>query len=559
MFESKASTSANNELSQREAELKELNAGVAAASHRLAGLQQSRLQEAADQAQAQDISVSVCSVRDASHKQLAEMRMQGEALKSEIVVLDASAASNWHDVTLCKEKLRRLHEKHDALASACEGMRPPPAAADVQLNLHSGGDIALTVATAGSERWRESIRTASTGTTPAILEIAPLHFVAAEAGEIAMHAQEMLQFELAAVTAKSKVLGQELRQLEKERSSWEEELQALKQEHDSTMLQHRQASQRLSDCLSGVEELRRERAIVQGRLTVISRVKQRLEDDCTKVQSNVGTSKRSVEDIRGLTWQQLKETQDVVSRTSASKQRIEEETRLKQKELEHLSVAHSRAIERDMTLEAKLKTSLVAPDSVKMMAALQQAEAASLSAGQRAEFANGTSIPPPLPPKRERLLLDGGQSKSIEEPRQLKAVVRELDGDLVWAPDLGPGCGPMARPRDSRKSARPAPPPTFQRATHLTGTATVPAKAAVHLQQMKLPPMPLTRLGGLSKASTPRSIPDGSHAWGPREDVESALGEAVAVGVGCIPALSARTTPRSDPLRDAGQLVLGGR
>merc|ERR1740123_1108887 len=124
-----------------------------------------------------------------------------------------------------------------------------------------------------------------------------------------------------------------------------------------------------------------------------------------------------------------------------------------------------------MTAEPKLTTSLVGPDSVKMMAALQQAEAASLSAGQRADFAraNGTPTragpsPPPLPPRRERLLLDGRPSKSIEDPRQLKAVVRELDGDLVWAPDLGPGCGPMARPRDSRKSARPAPPPTFQRA-----------------------------------------------------------------------------------------------
>jgi len=486
-------------------------------------------------------------------------------LKSEITALDATAASNWDDVTVCKEKLRRLHEKHDALASACESMRPPPAAADVQLQLNSGGDIALTVATAGSERWRERIRTASTGTTPAILEIAPLHFVAAEAGEIAMHAQEMLQFELAGVTAKSKVLVRELEQLKKERLSWKEALQVLKQEHDSTVLQHMQASQSLSDCLADVEELRQERATVQGRLTVISRVKQRLQDDCSKVQSNVGTSKRSVEDIRGLTWQQLKETQDVVSRTSASKQRIEEETWLKQKELEHLSAAHSRAIERDMTLELKLKTSLVAPDSVKMMAALQQAEAASLSAGQRAEFARANGTPtrsglssPPLPPRQEKLLLDGGQSKSIEEPRQLKAVVREPDGDLVWAPDLGPGCGPMARPRDSRKSARPAPPPTFQRATHLAGTAAIPA-AAVPVQQMKLPPMPLTRLGGLSKASTPRSIPDGSHAWGPQEDVESALGEAAVAGVGCIPSLSARTTPRSDPLRDAGQLVLGGR
>jgi len=367
-----------------------------------------------------------------------------------------------------------------------------------------------------------------------------------------LHAQETLHFELTAVTAKSKVLVRELEQLKKERSSWEEELQALKQEHDSTILRHRQASQSLSECLADVEELRRERAIVQGRFTVVSRVKQRLQDDCSKVQSNVGTSKRSVEDIRGLTWQQLKQTQDVVSRTTASKQRIEEETRLKQKELEHLSAAHSRAIERDMTLQPKLKTTLVAPDSVKMMTALQQAEAASLSAEQRAELAGLSS--PPLPPRR-----DGGQSKSIEDPRQLKAVVREPDGDLVWAPDLGPGCGPMARPRDLRKSVRPAPPPTFQRATHLAGTAAVSATAAVPLQQIKLPPMPLTRLGGLSKASTPRSIPDGSHAWGPQEDVESALGEAVATGVGRRPSLSARTTPRSDPLRDTGQLVLGGR
>jgi len=561
MFESKASKSANNELSQREAELKELNTKVAAASERLAVLQQNRLRGAADQAQAKDASASLCSERDASRKHLAEMRMQGESLKSEIASLDAIAASNRDDVMVFKEKLRHLHEKHDALALACESMRPPPAAADVQLKLETGGDVALTVTTAGSERWRESIHTASTGTTPAILEIAPLHFVAAEAGEIAMHAQEMLQFELTGVTAKSKVLARELEQLKKERSSWEEELQALKLEHDSTLLRHRQATQSLNDCLDDVEELRQERAVVQGRLTVISRMKQRLQDDCSKVQSNVGSSKRSIEDVRGLTWQQLKATQDVVLKTHASKQRIEEETRLRQMELQHLSAAHSRAIERDMTVEPKLKTRLAAPDSLKMMAAIQHADAASFSSEQRVDFAGATGTPigrspPPLPTRRDRL--DGGQSKSIEDPRELKAVVREPDGDLVWAPDLGPGCGPMARPRDSRKSARPAPPPTFQRVTHLAGTAAVPA-TGVSLQQTKLPPMALTRPSGLSKASTPRSIPDGTLAWAPQEDAETALGEAVAAGVGCIPSLSARTTPRSDPLRDAGQLVLGGR
>jgi len=498
MFESKASKSANHELSQREAELKELNTKVAAASERLAVLQQNRLRGAADQAQAKDASASLCSERDASHKHLAEMRMEGESLKSEIAALDAIAASNQDDVMLFKEKLRKLHEKHRGLALACESMRPLPAAADVQLKLDSDGDIALTVTTAGSERYRESIHTTSTGTTPSILEIAPLHFVAAEAGEIATHAQEMLQFELAAATAKTQVLVRELEQLRKERSSWEEELQALKLEHDSTLLRHRQATESLSDCLDAVEELRQERAVVQGRLTVISRMKQRLQDGCSKVQSNVGTGKRSVEDIRGLTWQQLKATQDVVLKTHASKQRIEEETRLKKMELEQLSAAHSRAIERDMTVEPKLKARLAAPDSLKMMAAIQHADGASLSSEQRVEFAgaNGTPVglsPPPLPTRRDRL--DGGQSKSIEDPRQLKAVVREPDGDLVWAPDLGPGCGPMARPRDSRKSARPAPPPTFQ---------------------------------------------------------------SVTAGVGCVPALSART-PRSDPLRHAGQLLLGGR
>lgn len=547
---SQASQSAHLELSQREAELKELNTRVAAASERLALLKQTRLQERADQAQGRDASVSlssVSSVRDASRKQLAEMRLQGESLNSELAALDATAASNLEDVKVCKEKLRRLHEKHDALASAHEGMRPPTANADVQLQLDSGGDVLLSVETAGSERWRESIHTASAGTTPAILEIAPLHFVAAEAGEVAMQAQEMMQFELTAVTAKSQVIVRELEQLKKERSSWEEELQALKQVHDSTVLRHRQASQSLSECLADVEGLRRERAIVQGRLTVVGRAKQRLQDDCSKFQSSMRTSKRSVEDIRGLTWQQLKQTQDVVSRTAASKQRIEAETRLKQKELDHLCASHSRTIERDMTLEPKLKATLAAPDSVKMMTALQHAEAASLSAE------SGGFSSPPLPPRR-----DGGQSKSLEDPRQLKAVVREPDGDLVWAPDLGPGCGPMPRPRDSRKSVRPAPPPTFQRATHLAGTAAMSTTAVVPLQQIKLPPMPSTRLGELSKASTPRSIPDGSHARGLQEDVEPALGEAVATGVGCTPPLSARTTPRSDPLRGAGQLVLGG-
>jgi len=104
--------------------------------------------------------------------------------------------------------------------------------------------------------------------------------------------------------------------------------------------------------------------------------------------------------------------------------------------------AHARALEDAFdTLQLRIQAQLPGPPT---MATLQEMQAAG---GERASA---------VPPLEAALPPSSPQS-------QARALIFQQDGEAAWAPDLGPGQGPVPRPPVAPKERKPVPPPTFRR------------------------------------------------------------------------------------------------
>jgi len=551
MFSSAKKKAAAQELSQAEVQDHDVNAKLAAATQEFTRQQHDNHLVRQTLAHEREFSAALRASVVGLTKQLAGSKVDGQNCQDELATLGAESQIVLDEVALYRERLRRLKEKRAVLASASDSLRPL-VVPELQVNFDYEGDVNVTVTTAGSMRWKDhSNIVCCDSTTPAILDVGPLHFVAAEAGKLVEEEQEMLRSEMELASAQQAEATGELQLFNEERSRWAVQARELHKANDELRNAQVLAAESLKAISTEVESLHSQMPHIQSQLILKSRIRDRLLEDCSKMQSGLGSGRRSVEELRGLTWQQVDVARGTVARTNASVLRAEEESMSKKKELAHLSAAHSQAIEREMAKATRVQVRLPAPDSTEVAAALQHAHTAAQRNERRetaarlepptAGGATGSQPPPALgmgpamqgamqgrpPPRASSLSLSLGRQslhvdgESPRPPLRASSATRTEDNGSVAG-------GPALRHDDLGviDKANPTAPQTLHRPT-----ASAPLSArgkAGAAPKPGLPPLPASR------AVAPAKLSAGGHMTLP---------------------LSART-PRSG-LRETGQLVLG--
>lgn len=449
---------------------------------------------------------------------LQEVEEESRKLQIELDAVDAYTRVERTEQAACHEQIRHLKESQAALTLVCETLPISPRAEKP---------------------------------VDAVGLPLPLSGVAGEATAIIKHMQEGFERQLAATTAKTADVSKERARFEEEYSSVKQQLEELKEEHRKALEQEEVLKTQLGVVLSQVEQMQAQVSPKKKTNFLANIDQERLRERNSKMSDDYGSQRQALEDIRGMTWQELGTARNRLTGTTKTMLVAVAEHEQQQKELLCVAAAHSRPIAKSSVDRVKLPR----PDAGEVSASILQAQAATRRFGERDQNSalrgpvgdSGTNTP------REdagagtqvRTSPSPVMSPSPVPASKDRALILEQDGSKAWGPDIGPGQGPVARPRPTRPSGvTPVPLPTFKilpgippRPETVTGAAPVSARqesgyggAVMIVETMQHGVSPLTA------APVP-------HAAGP------------AVRMNTPRSFSART-PRTD-IRNTGQLVVG--